>query len=1206
MLAVAIYVDQRRGPTVHRGLRHSLLGDARSRLGLAFGIALAVLAVVPAGASAEPLCTDNWTGPSEGAWQTASNWSTGKAPGSSDVVCIEAGRTVKVTGGTNQAGVLEDKGTVVIAGATLELVSALEVSRANVLTMEYGAVLTGAATLDVASSLSWSVESTMSGSGLTVIQSGASASITAHAKLVGRTLVNEGTLALEEETLTLSECARVENKGTFDANTQSTFGIDAGDTSSVRFVNSGTFQKTGGIGETRVEVNFENKGTVNGKTGTLVFRSAEVTVTLAGGSVLEGTVSFLKASIAASGFSSPSGTVALRESPMTIEAGSTVKIKNLVMEYGSAVTGAGTLDLLGTFAWSGESTMSGTGSTVVQSGASASITAHAKLAGRKLVNESTFTLGEGMLTESEGATVENNGTFDANGQEVFGIYDGGVGAAARFVNTGVFQKTEGTGETRVEINFENNKIVEAQKGKLRFSGGGSSTGTWSSAEGAAIVYHAGSYVLNAGSWTGAIELTGATVSVENLESKAATVTTEFTSTLDILKGSMTIPRFSLGGGCTLTGAGTLDITSSLTWAGEGTMSGKGETVIQYGATALIAPASGGLFARLVERKLLNEGTAKVAKGYTLYLSEGATIDNEGIFEANTESLFGVGMLEEKIPSYFINNGLFEKTEGTEETRVGVNFENNGIIAEPTGKFKFLHPAFIESATQYGLEENPSSSDQSRPECGEGVDCATGNFSQSQTDLSVGGRGVGLDLTRTYNSQAAVAATEHGMFGYGWTSSFSDHLVVEKANKKAILFQAEGSTVPFTEGSGESFIAPSWSQDTLSGSAETGYTLTLANQTKYKFTGSNGRLESVTDRNGNATTLTYNEGRLEKITDPAGRAIKLTYNGEGLVESAEDPMKHVVKYTYKSGNLASVTQPGGAALRWQFEYDASHQMTELTDGRSGHWHLEYNSSHKVTFQKDPAERQTTFEYEAFQTKTTNKATGAVTDERFDSNDLPFSTTHGYGTSAATTETFSYNSANCLLSATDGDGHTTKYTYDSSNNRRSKLDAEEHETKWTYDSTHDIETETLPNGETTTYKRDSHGNPEVIERPAPGSTTQSTSYKYTSHGQLESMTDPLKRTWKYEYDTAGDKTTETDPESDKRTWGYNEDSQETSMVSPRGHVSGAKESEFTTTTERDAQGRPIKVTDPLGHETKTTYDGDGNVEMNRPGDLGGPTL
>ena len=48
----------------------------------------------------------------------------------------------------------------------------------------------------------------------------------------------------------------------------------------------------------------------------------------------------------------------------------------------------------------------------------------------------------------------------------------------------------------------------------------------------------------------------------------------------------------------------------------------------------------------------------------------------------------------------------------------------------------------------------------------------------------------------------------------------------------------------------------------------------------------------------------------------------------------------------------------------------------------------------------------------------------------------------------------------------------------------------------------------------------------------------------------MTDPLERTWKYEYDSYGDRTAEIDPESDKRTWGYNEDSQETSMVSPSG--------------------------------------------------------
>ena len=34
--------------------------------------------------------------------------------------------------------------------------------------------------------------------------------------------------------------------------------------------------------------------------------------------------------------------------------------------------------------------------------------------------------------------------------------------------------------------------------------------------------------------------------------------------------------------------------------------------------------------------------------------------------------------------------------------------------------------------------------------------------------------------------------------------------------------------------------------------------------------------------------------------------------------------------------------------------------------------------------------------------------------------------------------------------------------------------------------------------------------------------------------------------------GDRTAETDPDGNKRTWEYNEDSQETATVSPRGNV------------------------------------------------------
>ena len=937
---------------------------------------LAALAVAPAYASAEPLCTDSWTGPNEGTWQTASSWSTGKVPASSDVACIEAGKTVKVTEGTNHTGVLEDKGTILITGGELELANALEASSAGAL------------------------------------------------KITGGWLVGGGS------------------------------------------------------------------------------------VNISGSLVLEG------------------------------------------------------------------GQMRGSGSTTLESGGTGTIKAPSgtSLVERVFVNDGVTTLSEGQIAMSEGAKIKNKGTFAANSEGAeFQIYvlSGSIFAPV-ITNSGTFQKAAGSGTTNVEVPFENEGTTKATSGSLAFTDGGSSSGTnsWTGAEGGSVGFVAGSFSFTSGTWSGAIEVKpglghfgGPKIFVEGVKATSADLTIS-KGEFKVLSGAtLTVESLTITGG-ELTGAGTFAIAHSLAWNAENTMTGSGETVVDASASATINTPS--QKTALIERTFVNEGTTTFSEGQ-IWMSEGAKIVNTGTFNANSE----LGEPQFLIPSgnkvapEIINEGLFEKTAGTKATKVEPLFYDLGEVGESSGSLVIENPIYIEPSTQYGEEANPSGSGQEHPECGEGVDCATGNFSQSQTDLAIGGRGVGLDLTRYYNSQAAVSAKEHGMFGYGWTSSFSDHLVVEKASKQATLVQAEGSTVAFTEGSGESFTAPVWSQDTLSGSAEAGYTLTLADQTKYKFSGSNGRLESVTDRNGNATTLSYNEaGRLESITDPAARKITLKYSAEGLVESAKDPMGHVVKYTYESGQLASVTEPGEEKARWQFKYDGSHEITTITNGRGGATVMEYNGSHRVTSQKDPMERTQTFEYASFYNKTTNKATGAVTVERFDSNDLPSSITHGYGTSMATTEKLSYNSANCLLSVTDGDGHTTKYTYDSSNNRRSKVDAEEHETKWTYDSTHDVETETLPNGEITTYKRDSHGNPEVIERPAPGGKTQITKYKYGAHGEVESMTDPLERTWKYEYDSDGDRTAEIDPESDKRTWGYNEDSQETSMVSPRGHVKAGEEEKYET--------------------------------------------
>ena len=104
-----------------------------------------------------------------------------------------------------------------------------------------------------------------------------------------------------------------------------------------------------------------------------------------------------------------------------------------------------------------------------------------------------------------------------------------------------------------------------------------------------------------------------------------------------------------------------------------------------------------------------------------------------------------------------------------------------------------------------------------------MDCGTGDFTESQTDLAIGGRGVGLDLTRNYSAQAA----RRGRAGFRLRmDQLLRSRLAAKKGAKVTLTEASGATVPFTR-SGPSYLAPGWSRDTLTGSAEAGFTLTLA-------------------------------------------------------------------------------------------------------------------------------------------------------------------------------------------------------------------------------------------------------------------------------------------------------------------------------------------------------------------------------------------
>jgi RHS repeat-associated protein len=500
---------------------------------------------------------------------------------------------------------------------------------------------------------------------------------------------------------------------------------------------------------------------------------------------------------------------------------------------------------------------------------------------------------------------------------------------------------------------------------------------------------------------------------------------------------------------------------------------------------------------------------------------------------------------------------------------------------------------VATPSEYFGGNDPGDPGQVRACAGDPVDCATGNFSESHTDLSLKGRGLPFALARTYNAQSAAAGA-NGPFGSGWSSSFSDHLVINSSAGTIAVVQANGSQVPFLAATGMQTPIDPLTQATLFQNSDGTYTYSLPNQEAEQFS-AGGVLLSESDRYGNRLTCAYDSsGRLTTITDSAGRSITLAYaqNGSGDVTSATGPMG-TVAYAYDaSGNLTQVTDLDGGI--WQFGYDSSYRITTMTDPDGRQTSNAYDAENRVTAQTDGDNRTTTWSYPAAGQTVITHPGADVTDETFNANYQPTSITRAAGTSSATTEALAYDDSLNLVQVTDGNGQSVSYGYNYSGDRTSETDGSGRNTTYsTYDGTHDVTSTTDPLGHITTFTYTGLEPTSVSRTQTETGKVQTTTYGYDAQGDLASVTDPLTNKTTYGYDAAGDRTSMTAPGGERTTWGYDGSGYLTSMVSPAGNKAGANPASYTTTRTNDAYGRPTAITDPLAHTTRSVYDGDGNT-------------
>jgi hypothetical protein len=263
------------------------------------------------------LATATWINAAGGAWNVASNWSTGALPGSADdaVINIAVSGPITYSTGTSTIHSLTDTtAALVLSGGSLSLAAGSSISQAFTLS---GGTLGGAGNLMVAGDMIWT-SGTMTGAGHTIFSAGSTLAINATAakSLSGRTVDNSGTMTWTGgQLLTTGGAWNNQAGGVFDVQADVAWAAAGGTATAIN--NAGTFKKSAGTGTASFAgaVNNNAGGTFTVQTGTL---------SLAGGGSLTGT--------------------------LTASAGSTLSLSGALTVGGGALTlsGAGTYNLAGT------------------------------------------------------------------------------------------------------------------------------------------------------------------------------------------------------------------------------------------------------------------------------------------------------------------------------------------------------------------------------------------------------------------------------------------------------------------------------------------------------------------------------------------------------------------------------------------------------------------------------------------------------------------------------------------------------------------------------------------------------------------------------------------------------------------------------------------------------------------------------------------
>lgn len=520
-----------------------------------------------------------------------------------------------------------------------------------------------------------------------------------------------------------------------------------------------------------------------------------------------------------------------------------------------------------------------------------------------------------------------------------------------------------------------------------------------------------------------------------------------------------------------------------------------------------------------------------------------------------------------------------------------------------------------------------------------VDVGTGNALFTDQLLTLPGRRTDVPVTLAYNSSAFGSAEPSSVTnssGSGWVISGFDERLVTNADGSVTFYGPQGLSGVFTP-SGSAFTSPSQFKATLSGSQTAGYTLTFhASQEKLTFTGA-GRLTTETDRDGNATSYSYDAngypssitssrgptatrtvtvttsgGRITALTQTSGsltRNVQLQYSSGGhlsaVIDAAGSSTQFYSPDGTDTGQVAQISNPYNTLTTLSFtssKVTAVNQSNPPVDGGTGDetTRLVYSSSTQTLVADPTTDQSQAVSAVPHTTYTLDSSTSLVTSAQDPVGNTrsagytPFGDINSTTNAAGGNTTFSYpstlNGGESLNKIVNPGGATESAGYGNSGANAylptSTTDDASNSTYYTYDSNGNQTSTAQANssGPQAKITYNSDGTPATSASPGAAAGVV-TSYTY-NQGDLTRITPPTNSSLgvrSYTWDGFGRLSTATDGKDDAISYSYDPMDRTTSVSYSDGtpSVTYTYDKNGHVTQRLDGSGTTTYTYDDLGH-------------------------